>query len=187
MPNLIPDWLPWMRPAGRLIWSSLFLVIGLLIVVALMKRPKPNRPATWAECMAGAVGVLALMTLAYAVIPHEWITFSDTYLRWDTTRFVVRSGQEFAFVKFPFNIDQQAVRDVVATGLYVVFAVVNVMLFSMWQKRGQVDDTVVAETPKVSRFGRPLRRAKRTDAPVEGAAPDALEPEPAGAGPAGAM
>jgi hypothetical protein len=174
-----------MRPAGRLIWASSFLVIGLAIVFVLMKRPKPNRPATWAECMAGAVGVLALMTLAYAVIPHEWITFSDKYLQWDTTRFVVRSGQEFAFVKFPFDINQQAVRDVVATGLYVVFAVINVMLFSMWQKRGQVDETAASDTPKVSRFGRPLRRAKRTDAPVGGSEPDALEPEPVGSSPAG--
>ena len=68
--------------------------IGLVIVFVLMKRPKPDRPATWAECIAGAVGVFAMMTLAYAVIPHEWITFSDKYLQWDTTQFVVRSGQD---------------------------------------------------------------------------------------------
>ena len=93
MPNLIPDWLPWMRPAGRLIWGVALLVIGLIIVFILMRRPKPERPATWAECMAGAVGVFALMTLAYAVVPHEWITFSDKYLQWGTTSFMVRSGQ----------------------------------------------------------------------------------------------
>ena len=51
--------------------------------------------------MAGAVGVFALMTLAYAVIPHEWITFSDKYLQWDTTKFVFRSGQEILFFKLP--------------------------------------------------------------------------------------
>ncbi|MFI5054733.1 MAG: hypothetical protein ACHQDE_10255, partial [Acidimicrobiia bacterium] len=88
MPNLIPDWLPWMRPAGRLLWAIGFLIVGLVIVAVLMRRPKPDRPATWAECMAGAVGVFALMTLAYAIIPHEWITFSDKYLQWDTTKFV---------------------------------------------------------------------------------------------------
>src|SRR5262245_25770661 len=112
MPNLIPDWLPWMRPAGRLLWALLLTFIGLAIVFALLRRPKPNRPSTWAECMAGAVGVFALMTLAYGIVPHEWITFSDKYLQWDTTRFVVRSGQEILFVKFPFDINQQAVRDV---------------------------------------------------------------------------
>ena len=45
MPNLIPDWLPWMRPAGRLIWS----IVLLLIVPGdhrsrLMRRPEA-RPA----------------------------------------------------------------------------------------------------------------------------------------------
>jgi hypothetical protein len=185
MPNLIPDWLPWMRPAGRLILASLLLVIGLAIVFALMKRPKPNRPATWAECMAGAVGVLALMTLAYAVVPHEWITFSDQYLQWDTTAFVVRSGQEFGPVEFPFNIDQQAVRDVVATGIYVVMVALNLFLFSKWQKRGQVDETAAADTPRVSRFGRPLRRGKGTDESVAGTTTGALDPEPSGPAPAG--
>ena len=44
MPNLIPDSvlgfeLGWAQPAGRLIWSSLLLVIGLVFVVALIKPP----------------------------------------------------------------------------------------------------------------------------------------------------
>jgi hypothetical protein len=181
MPNLIPDWMPWMRPAGRLIWSLVLTGIGLAVILYLMRRPKPNRPATWAECVAGAVGVFAMMTLAYAIVPHEWITFSDTYLQWDTTRFVVRSGQEIVFVEFPFDINQQAVRDVVATGIYVVFVGLNLFLFSQWQKRGQVDETATPEAPKTSRFGRPLRRARRTDAPVTTTVPGALEPEPAGA------
>ena len=121
MPNLIPDWLPWMRPAGRLILASILLLILVGITVALMKRPKPDRPATWAECIVGAVGVFAMMTLAYAVIPHEWITFSDKYLQWDTTKFVVQSGQEVLFFKFPFDITMKAISDIIAAGIYIVF------------------------------------------------------------------
>jgi hypothetical protein len=180
MPNLIPDWVPWMRPAGRLIWSLLLTGIGLAVIVYLMKRPKPNRSATWAECMLGAVGVFAMMTLAYAVVPHEWITFSDKYLQWDTTRFVVRSGQEILFVKFPFDINQQAVRDVVAATIYIVFFGLNLFLFVKWQERGKVDTTAAPDAPKVSRFGRPLRRMRRTPAPVTTTGGDALEAEPAG-------
>ena len=176
MPNLIPDWLPWMRPAGRLIWAVALLVIGLIILFVLMRRPKPDRSATWAECMAGAVGVFALMTLGYAIIPHEWITFSDGYLRWDTTRFVVRSGQEILFVKFPFDINQQAVRDVVASGIYIVFLGLRVFLIVKWQDRGKVDETAT-ETPKVSRFGRPLRR-RRADAVETGEGTTPVSPEP---------
>ena len=125
MPNLIPDWLPWMRPAGRLLWAVGLLVIGLIIIAVLMRRPKPDRPATWAECMAGAVGVFAMITLAYAVVPHEWITFSDKYLQWGTTKFMVRSGQEVLFLKFPFDINMKAISDIIATGIYVVMFGLN--------------------------------------------------------------
>ncbi len=166
MPNLIPDWLPWMRPAGRLILASILLLIFVGITVALMKRPKPDRPATWAECIAGAVGVFAMMTLAYAVIPHEWITFSDKYLQWDTTKFVVQSGQEVLFVKFPFDITMKAISDIIAAGIYIVFFGANLALFAMWQKRGQEKPESEEAKPRTSRFGRPLRRRAKEPAPV---------------------
>jgi hypothetical protein len=172
MPNLIPDWLPWMRPAGRLIWGVALLVIGLIIVFILMRRPKPERPATWAECMAGAVGVFALMTLAYAVVPHEWITFSDKYLQWGTTSFMVRSGQNVLFFNFPFDINMKAISDIVTVGIYGIVLGLNVALFVLWQKRGEPKDEAAAdEAPKKSRCGRPLRR--QAPAPV---------PEPATVG-----
>jgi hypothetical protein len=53
MPNLLPDWhltLPFdlglfgMREAGRLIWSLLLLVIGIVFVVTLIKPPALKRP-----------------------------------------------------------------------------------------------------------------------------------------------
>jgi hypothetical protein len=163
LPNLIPDWLPWLRPAGRLLWACALMVIGLGIAFYLYKRPKPDRPATWSECMAGAVGVFALMTLAYAVIPSEWITFSDKYLQWDTTKFVFRSHQEIFFApwwNWPFDMNKQAVRDIIVVGIYVVFFGLNLKLFVDWQKRGTADAEPAAEKPRVSRFGRPLRRPR---------------------------
>ncbi len=87
--------------------------------------------------MVGAVGVFAMMTLAYAVIPHEWITFADKYLQWDTTKFVVQSGQKIIFFNFPFNITMKAIRDIIVVGIYIVFFGLNLALFAMWQKRGQ--------------------------------------------------
>jgi predicted membrane channel-forming protein YqfA (hemolysin III family) len=160
MPNLIPDWLPWMRPAGRLIWSIALFVIGLIIIFVLMRRPKPERRATWAECIAGAVGVFAMMTLAYGVIPHEWITFSDKYLQWDTTQFVFRNNQDIfglGIVNWPFNMDKHNVRDIIVVLIYGIAIGLNVGLSVMWQKRGQ-EQPETEEAPKTSRFGRPLRR-----------------------------
>jgi hypothetical protein len=165
MPNLIPDWLPWMRPAGRLIWSVALLVIGLIIIAVLMRRPKPDRSATWAECMVGAVGVFAMFGLAYAVIPHEWITFADKYLQWDTTKFVVRSGQHVLFFNFPFDINMKAISDIIVVGIYLVLFGLNLYLFVAWQKRGEPKEEV-EEAPKKSRFGRPLRRRPATPTPA---------------------
>jgi len=159
MPNLIPDWLPWMRPAGRLILASVLFVIGLVVIAVLMRREKPDRPATWSECMAGAVGVFAMMTLAYAVIPSEWITFSDKYLQWDTTKFVFRNNQHIFFlpVNWPFTMIKQDVRDIIVVVVYAVMIGLNVVLISKWQKRGQ-ERPATEEKARTSRFGRPLRR-----------------------------
>lgn len=168
MPNLIPDLLPWMRPAGRLIWAVIALIGALGITFVAMRRPKPDRPATWAECMGGAVWVFALMGLAYAVIPHEWITFSDKYLRWDTTRFLFRSGQQIFFLPldYPFNMDYQALRDIVVVLIYGVAVGANLFFFAKWQERGQpAPEPAAAEGPaKRSWFGRPLRRKAKAGA-----------------------
>lgn len=158
MPNLIPDWLPWMRPAGRLLWAVGLLVVGLVIIAVLMRRPKPERPATWAECMLGGVGVFAMFALAYAIVPHEWITFADKYLQWGTTKFVVRSGQHVLFFNFPFDINMKAISDIIAAGIYVVLFGLNLYLFVAWQKRGAEKAETADAPPKTSRFGRPLRR-----------------------------
>ena len=152
MPNLIPDWLPWMRPAGRLIWSVVLFVIGLIIFFVLVRRPKPDRPATWAECIAGAVGVFGMMTLAYAVIPHEWITFSDKYLRWTPDKVLVGT--------YLIKPNYQQLRDLVVVVIYSVFFGANLLLWVKWQQRlvpkpePAVDEGKVLRT---SRFGRPVK------------------------------
>jgi preprotein translocase subunit SecG len=170
MPNLIPDWLPWMQPAGRLIWSIGLFVIGLIVFFVLLRRPKPARPSTWAECIAGAVGVFAMMTLAYAVIPHEWITFSDKYLQWDTTVFVFRSNQKMLFFpwNWPFNFDKHNIRDIIVVIIYGVAIGLNIGLSVLWQKRGQEKPEAEEATPKKSRFGRPLRRRQAAPAGANG-------------------
>lgn len=170
MPNVIPDWLPWMQPAGRLIWSIGLFVIGLIVFFLLLRRPKPARPSTWAECIAGAVGVFAMMTLAYAVIPHEWITFSDKYLQWDTTVFVFRSNQKMLFFpwNWPFNFDKHNIRDIIVVIIYGVAIGLNIGLSVLWQKRGQEKPEAEEATPKKSRFGRPLRRRQAAPAGANG-------------------
>ena len=169
MPNLIPDWLPWMRPAGRLIWAVVLLRSSVWASRScLMRRPKPDRPATWAECMAGAVGVFALMTLAYAVIPHEWITFSDKYLQWDTDALRVPQQPGDARPRssnWPFSIEQ-ARRSATSSssGIYVVLFGLNLFLFvavaearagEARGRRGEAED-VALRSSAASRASEPV-------------------------------
>jgi hypothetical protein len=217
MPNLIPDSvlgfeLGWAQPAGRLIWSSLIFVIGIVFVMALIKPPlerkileprrgiplvivfvigcyvigaildpiqvfmvwaslfgsvaivlamvvsrdprPPEQKTTWVEAMLGAVGVFFLMTLAYGVIPHEWITFSDQYLQWTPDKIFIDT--------YPVKVPYEALRDFVVVGIYVVMLGLNLKLFFMWQDRltPKAEAEGEEKVSRLSRFGRPLRRAK---------------------------
>lgn len=161
MPNLLPDW-HFLRPAGRLIWFSLLTLVMLVPVLVALRRPKPDRPATWAMAMAGSVYVFGLMLLVYAVIPHEFITFADNYLQWGKDKYIIKSTTAIPFFtsqNWPFSIDLQAIRDIMVVGIYVVFFGLNIALFVLWQDRKtKAEDT--DEKPAVvgrSRFGRPLK------------------------------
>jgi hypothetical protein len=214
MPNLLPDWLPWIRPAGRLIWSLIITGVMLAFVVALIRPPlprkivttrqavagsivvlvlgllagkfasgiqtiivwitlgiivaiamaavvsrdprPPDRVTTWAEAMVGAVVVFALMTLAYGVIPHEWLTFANAYLNMSNDRFV--SWPLERLVKLPYS----ALRDIVATLIYVVAIAGNLLLWAKWQTRltpapAAAESEAAATVVRTSRFGRPVK------------------------------
>lgn len=161
MPNLLPAW-HFFRPAGRLIWFSVILIIMMIPFVIALRRPKSDKPTTWAQAMAGSVYVFALFLLAYAIIPHEFITFCDKYLQWGKDKYVVKSTTQIPGISsfnWPVSIDMQAVRDVAVVVLYNIFFVTNIILILKWQDRKtKTEDT--EEQPVVvgrSRFGRPLK------------------------------
>jgi hypothetical protein len=116
-----------------------------------------------------------MMTLAYGVIPHEWITFSDKYLQWDTTSFVFRNNQDILGLgihNWPFSMDKHNVRDIIGVLIYGIAIGLNVGLFVAWQKRGQEKPEEEA-APKTSRFGRPLRRRSAAAASAAGSGGEA--------------
>jgi len=176
MPNWLPDWLPWIRPAGRLIWAIVITVVLLApIVIACLGRPRRlserlglryrGAEPTWAGALFGAVYVFALFLLGYAVVPHEWITFADGYLQWGRDKFVIETGTRIpglGSATWPFSIDAQAVRDIVAVGIYLVFFGANLALWSLWQKRPAAPEEgeageAAARPVRTSPFGRPVR------------------------------
>jgi hypothetical protein len=159
-----------------IILAAIALLAAHIFMLVLSREPRdPERKATWAECFVGAVGVFALFILAYAIVPHEWLEFANKQLNWgDNAKFVFQSGEPIfgLFYKYPFSFDFPALRDIVVTGMYVQFLVLNIVLWSRWQKRFEVKPETTDETAPArrSRFGRPLRR-QRADEPTVPVAP----------------
>jgi hypothetical protein len=177
VPNILPETPGFLRPAGRLIWSSLLLTIGIAAGFVLIRRPKRTaEPATWAQTIFGAMVVWAILILAYGVVPHEWLTFAASYLNFGKDTFVLRENQ-WAENLPPFDISRLVVADSVATAMYVVFGTINVYLFAAWQKRKVAEPAPEGDEPAeplvtgpfarlrrrragVSAYGRPVTRAE---------------------------
>jgi hypothetical protein len=185
VPNLLPERIPWVqfnfsrgfeynpsewvRPAGRMIWATVLLVIGLIAARIAMKRPKvSDEPATWTATILGAMFVWAMLILGYAVIPSEWIVFGNSYLNFDSASFLLSQDQWGANLP-PFDITRDKFVDAVAGGIYIVMLVINVAMFSAWQKRKTVAEIEASRPSDEAEGGGPLsrlraRRARRTSA-----------------------
>lgn len=134
-------------------WVIIFGTPAVLLAMVVSRDPRPqDRQTTWAEAMAGAVGVFFLMTLAYGVVPHEWITFSDKYLLW--------TPDKFLFETYLIKPNLQQVRDFIVVVIYGIAVGLNIVLWMMWQKRLVPKPEAATDEGKVlrtSRFGRPVK------------------------------
>ena len=169
VPNPLPDW-HFFRPAGRLIWCSLLLIVGIGLAFVWVRQPRKSaEPNTWAGAIAGAVVVFALMTLAYGVWPHEWLTFANSYLNWGKDTFFVQENQFLGGSFPPIDVPRYVGADIVAAGSYFVFGTINVYLFSAWQKRKIAEPGAATEgddtgEPLTGPFSRLRRRRAGTSA-----------------------
>jgi hypothetical protein len=154
----------WSGPATRLNVSIILTVLFVAAFMGIIKRkPKPETEATWAGSMAMAVLVFAGMMLGYGVLPHEWLTYADSILEWSDDKFVFRHT-----TNVPTDFTYRALRDIIATVIYVVVLVTNVAMFAMWQKRPTAAAKAAAEAKAIetggtrpggmSRFGRPITK-----------------------------
>jgi hypothetical protein len=171
-----------------IVWLGIFVLLAHLFLMLASRKPRdPDQAATWSECIAGAVGVFALMALGYAVIPSEWLTFANANLEWgDNSKFVFESNEKilgFIPVNYPFSLNYPALRDIVVTLIYVVVLGLNIFMIAKWQKRNEVAaEPAEGEPEKKSRFGRPLRSMRRRGAPAPStASASAAGPMPEGA------
>lgn len=143
--------------------SIVILLVGVGICLLVGRRRPVGTPLTWGEALLGGTFVFALMLVAYGVVPHQWLDFADNELLWRPDKILL--GLSTAGVKFGdaantmegsgrVLVSYQAVRDIIAAGLYIVFLVGQMMMWSRWQKR----DRLTTELEPTSRFGRPVIR-----------------------------
>jgi hypothetical protein len=171
IPNVLPRtifvWhVPWLRKAARLLYAIVLFILGLIGAAIVMRRPKRSaEPATWAATVLGVLFVWFMFALGYGVIPHEWLTFGNSYLNFDSSSFLLHKN-----TIIPFDITRDKVVDSGAALIYVVVLTLNVVYFAAWQKRKvrtPPPEEVAAEDAGPitggSMFSR-LRRSKRTSA-----------------------
>ena len=178
VPNVLPKTVPWIdfarhkgiyinhhsawpRHAGRLIWATLIFVIGLVIAFWLTTKPKRAEPSTWARTILGAMAVWGMMALGYGTIPHEWLTFGNSYLNFNTATFLMEKNR---FIRF--DITRSVVIDVGTTVIYGIVLVLQVWLFVRWQKRpvaetAAADEAVEVEPGRGGPMTRILRRREK--------------------------
>ena len=139
---------------GRFFFSLALVALGFAVFFILLKRPKSEFPPTWGQAMLAATGVFAMMMLAYGVVPHEWLTWADSNLGLREDKIMLDT--------YPIKVSGRAVRDFVVSGIYIVFLALNVVVWVMWHKRGQVKPAKpVASTPVpagTSAFSRPVTK-----------------------------
>jgi hypothetical protein len=79
MPNLMPDWLPWIRPAGRLLWGVLALGVGMSFFLVLLRKPLLKRP------FPNRVGYLAFPVIfGVGIVGAKVFTGAQTVIVWGT-------------------------------------------------------------------------------------------------------
>ena len=146
-----------------LVVSTLALVAGIFLVFAVGRRRPPGTPVTWGEAFVGGTFIFALFMLAYGIVPHQWLTFADNQLLWRPDKLMLGISGDGVKVGDSVKelggtgriiVNAQAVRDMVAAGIYIVFLVIQVILWSAWQKRGRK----APEVELSSRFGRPVMK-----------------------------
>jgi hypothetical protein len=140
---------------GRFFISLLLCLISFAVFMWMVRRPKSELPTTWAQAMLGGAAVFALFLLIYGVVPHEWLTWADSSLGLREDKILIDT--------WAIDFSGRALRDIVATVIYIVGLAINTWMWIAWQKRGSAKPkpAKAAATPEpagTSAFSRPVTK-----------------------------
>jgi hypothetical protein len=145
--------------------SMLVVIVGAGICLYVGTKRPIGTPLTWGEAMVAGTFVFALMLVAYGVAPHQWLSFADNTLLWRADKLLVGissggvvwgQGAKNLGGSGRIIINYQAIRDIIASLIYIVFLGGQMYLWSVWQKRGRKKPGDVEAA--TSRFNRPVLR-----------------------------
>jgi hypothetical protein len=143
---------------------SILILIGVVAITVRVGKKRPvGAPLTWGEAMAAGTFAFFGMFVAYGLVPHLWLTWADSELKWRPdvllSDYQIWGGTPFGFLNpqekggfFPVTVDMQRVRDVIVVLIYVGLLAGQIWLWAWWQKRDRKPSTELV----TSDYGRPL-------------------------------
>jgi hypothetical protein len=153
---------PYLNVSFTLSW--VLSMIMAAVVLELARRRPVNKFTTWGAAMVGAMFSFFAMFWVYGVVPHQFLTYSDSELAWRSDAIVVgpplpdwwAEGQGLIEWALPMTINYQVVRDIMTVAIYGIFLGFQIALTVLWQNRGK--EAEVTEVEESSTYGRPLVR-----------------------------
>ena len=122
------------------------------------RRRPVGAPLSWGEAIAAATYVFFVMFLAYGIVPHQWLLWANSELRWTPAKKVFTVGQwEIFNAPFPpFTMDAEKLRDIVVVLIYGFYLTAHVAVWALWQDRSKRAERRSQRELAPSSYGRPL-------------------------------
>jgi len=131
----------------------MFLLAGLVVLYS--KRRPADAYLSWGEAMASSVFCTFGLFWAFGVVPHQWLTYSGSELAMRSDAILAGPGSTGLAEFSPIVISKQTLADLIAVGIYGLAFTLTLVLWAVWQKRGQKKTDEVEK----SNYGRPLVKA----------------------------
>lgn len=156
-PNIPRGW-GWELFGQLLSLGGVFIAMGGATLAFLYERKM-----TWARSAIGAGLFTMLIIILFAIIPNEWLTYTQAEWEWTSQKIWVRiptgilGGNEI-------NLSAAVFKDIIAA-TYAMVATAGVIIGMIrWQKREELRATrekANAAKVRVSTYGRPLQKVER--------------------------
>ena len=154
----------WLNEAFVATW---LIALAMTIPIAIYARRRPaDADPTWGEAMIAATYVFFLLFWLYGVVPHQFLTFTDSELAWRSDKALIGpnwlpwTDQGILEWALPFSLNYLVARDILVVIIYNIFFGGQIWLWVIWQLRGKELPSAGVEK---SRYGRPVVKAKNLE------------------------